>query len=134
MCRFGSASSGPTASLQLDIGTAGPYYEQLSNITVYNRQDACQDMLQCYGLELYSEQDQFLEAHRFDGGSQRVYVVFFYQPPPPPRYATAVCTHAGGLHDVVYCSTARHFIATWAMSCAMCVMLLMLRMARWVPE
>jgi hypothetical protein len=95
--RFGSATSGATASLQLDIGTAGPYYEQLDNITVYNRQDGCQDMLQCFGLELYSELDQFLEAHRFDGGSKSVYVNFFYRPPPPPRYATAAsCAHALG--------------------------------------
>jgi hypothetical protein len=64
---------------------------------VYNRQDGCQDMLQCFGLKLYSELDQFLEEHRFDGGSKSVYVIFFYRPPPPPRYATAAsCAHALG--------------------------------------
>ncbi len=57
----------------------------MGNITVYNRQDACEDMLQCFGLELYNELDQFLEAQRFSGPSQKVYVLFFYKPPPPPR-------------------------------------------------
>jgi hypothetical protein len=90
-CRFGSASSGASASLQLDIGTAGPYYEQLINATVYNRQDDCQDMLQCFGLELYSELDEFLEAQRFGGSNQSVYVLFFYMPPAPPRYVCSSC-------------------------------------------
>jgi hypothetical protein len=90
MCRFGSASSGASASLELDIGTSGPYYDMMGNITVYNRQDDCQDMLQCFGLELYSELDEFLEAQRFGGSNQSVYVLFFYRPPPPPRYA-ATC-------------------------------------------
>jgi hypothetical protein len=57
----------------------------MGNITVYNRQDDCQDMLQCFGLELYSELNDFLEAQRFSGPSQKVYVLFFYKPPPPPR-------------------------------------------------
>ncbi len=34
---FGSASSGSGASLELDVGSAGPYYDELANITVYNR-------------------------------------------------------------------------------------------------
>ena len=85
MCRFGSASSGASASLELDIGTSGPYYDMMDNITVYNRQDDCQDMLQCFGLELYSEQNEFLEQQRFSGPNQKVYVLFFYRPPPPPR-------------------------------------------------
>jgi hypothetical protein len=41
---FGSASSGSSASLELDVGSAGPYYVDLKNITVFNRW-ACQ-MLQ----------------------------------------------------------------------------------------
>jgi hypothetical protein len=46
-----------------------------------HRQDACQDMLQCFGLELYSELGVFLEAQRFGGGSKSVYVLFYYPPP-----------------------------------------------------
>ncbi len=85
ICRFGSASSGASASLELDIGSSGPFYDMMGNITVYNRQDDCQDMLQCFGLELYSELNDFLEAQRFSGPNQKVYVLFFYRPPPPPR-------------------------------------------------
>ena len=46
-----------------------------------NRQDGCQDMLQCFGLELYSELGAFLEAQRFSGPNQTVYVLYFYPPP-----------------------------------------------------
>jgi hypothetical protein len=45
------------------------------------RQDACQDMLKCFGLELHSEKDALLEAQRFSGPTQSVYVLNFYQPP-----------------------------------------------------
>ena len=48
---------------------------------MHHRQDGCQDMLLCFGLELYSETDTFLEAQRFSGPNQTVYVLFFYQPP-----------------------------------------------------
>jgi hypothetical protein len=110
---FGSASSGASASLELDLGGNGPYYEDLANVSVYNRwvlaersqccvatlaavedcaahwrwtlalcrQDSCQDMLACFGLELYSEQNALLEAQRFDGPNKTVYVLFFYMPP-----------------------------------------------------
>ncbi len=46
------------------------------------RQDDCQDMLQCFGLEVYSELNALLEAQRFTNiGSQTVYALFFYRPP-----------------------------------------------------
>jgi hypothetical protein len=38
-------------------------------------------MLQCFGLSLYSEQNSFLEAQRFSGPSQTLYVLYFYRPP-----------------------------------------------------
>ena len=150
---FGSATSGATATLELDVGSTGPYYDELANITVSHpcpgpppgsrpigsqpadprprllprrcsigggrscllyrtahnqqachaehlltsmaglpfppcRQDSCQDMLQCYGLDLYSEQNVFLEAQRFSGPNQTVYVLFFYTPPSPPRWGS----------------------------------------------
>ena len=34
---FGSASSGASASLELDVGSNGPYYDEVANISVYNR-------------------------------------------------------------------------------------------------
>jgi hypothetical protein len=39
---FGSGSSGSSASLQLDVGSAGPFYDELTNITVFNRCAALQ--------------------------------------------------------------------------------------------
>ena len=34
---FGSGSIGATASLELDVGTSGPYFEDLANISVFSR-------------------------------------------------------------------------------------------------
>ena len=76
---FGSGSSGSISSLQLDIGTIGPYYEDLQNMTIHNRQDDCQDRLQCFGVQLFSEENVFLEEARFDGSTGTVHVVYFYR-------------------------------------------------------
>jgi hypothetical protein len=37
-------------------------------------------MLKCFGLELVSEKGALLEAQRFSGPTQSVYVLNFYQP------------------------------------------------------
>ena len=37
------------------------------------RQDNCQDRLQCYGVQLYNELDQFLEEERFSGPNSTLY-------------------------------------------------------------
>ncbi len=57
---FGSGSSGASAWLQLDLGDYAPYYDQLKNISVSQRQGAgaCPDMLRCYSLDLLSEKGQ----------------------------------------------------------------------------
>ena len=34
---FASASSAAGASLELDVGPSGPYYEDVANITIFNR-------------------------------------------------------------------------------------------------
>ena len=35
---FGSNAAAPAdASLQLDVGNTGPYYDELTNVTVFNR-------------------------------------------------------------------------------------------------
>jgi hypothetical protein len=41
-------------------------------------------MLQCFGLELYSEMGALLESQRFNGPVLSVYVIFFYAPPCVP--------------------------------------------------
>jgi hypothetical protein len=59
-------------------------------------------MLQCFGLELYSEQNAFLEAQHFSGPNQTVYVIFFYSPPPPPRCAPGAHWPAPGAGAELY--------------------------------
>jgi hypothetical protein len=44
------------------------------------RQDAqCQDRLQCFGFELYSEANVLLDSGRFDGTARALYVFYFYK-------------------------------------------------------
>ena len=82
---FASSATGSSAELQLDVGSLGPYFDTLINITIYNRQDgSCQDRLQCFCVDLYSELDVFLETRCFGGADQSVYVIYFYLPPSPP--------------------------------------------------
>jgi hypothetical protein len=47
-------------------------------------------MLQCFGLELLSEMGVLLEAQRFNGPSQSIYVIFFYSPPCAPLLAESL--------------------------------------------
>ncbi len=84
---------------------------------MYNRQDDCQDMLQCFGLELYSEQNMFLEAQRFGGVNQSVYVIFFYRPPPPPRFATPAA-----VQDLVSILLLARSLAGLLRTCGMCLL------------
>jgi hypothetical protein len=81
---FGSGASDEFAWLHLDLGAAGPYYDELKNITIYQRQGAgnCMDMLRCYQLDLHSENNAFLETKDFGGPAKAVYILNFFQPPP----------------------------------------------------
>jgi hypothetical protein len=50
----------------------------------YNRQDDCQDRLQCFSLRLTSELGAVIDTYPFGGPVAAMYTFFFYQPPPPP--------------------------------------------------
>ena len=54
---FGSATSEALPWLQIDLGAAAPFFDQLKNLTIYQRKDAgaCMDMLRCYKIDLSDE-------------------------------------------------------------------------------
>jgi hypothetical protein len=81
---FGSGSSDEYAWLHLDLGPSGPFYDQLKNITIWQRQGAgnCMDMIKCYKVDLHSELNELLETKDFGGPAKAVYILDFFQPPP----------------------------------------------------